>query len=608
MDDETAQHATSGEPIGTITSVSRSGATVRLPQGRGAVSDATRATVGKYVGISTGKSVLVAVIAEVSHPAARGGAADADAIGQLDLLGEIRSRPSGEIHFHRGVTDYPAIGDPARVLSSAELRAMFNPPNPNSIDIGELQQDRSVKAYVDVNAMLSKHFAVLGSTGVGKSSGVVCLLRQVLEARQDLRVILIDPHNEYGRSFEDRARILNPKNLKLPFWLFNLEEIVDVIFRARKGSEEEIGILAELIPIAKNNLAASRAANGFTTLRKNARGTGYTPDTPVPYRIEDLIGLINARMGKLENRSSWMQYHNLMTRIETVRNDPRYGFIFDNANVGGDSMPDVLSDIFRLPTNGKPMTLIQLAGFPSEVVDSIISVLGRMAFEFGLWSDGAAPILFVCEEAHRYAPADRSIGFGPTRKALSRIAKEGRKYGVFLSLITQRPAELDQTIISQCSTIFAMRLANDRDQAIVKAAVSDAGSRLLEFVSSLGTREVFAFGEGVALPTRLHFMELPQEFIPRGEALGGGPRTAGAELSKDFLANVVDRWRGASMSNGPKLDDGSRLMEQLAETVAPERPPTPAASIPKPGAMASLAPPVGAMPRQSAPSFALRGR
>ena len=102
--------------------------------------------------------------------------------------------------------------------------------------------------------------------------------------------------------------------------------------------------------------------------------------------------------------------------------------------------------------NGKPMTIMQLAGFPAEVVDSVVSVLCRMAFDFGLWSDGVSPLLFVCEEAHRYAAADRAIGFGPTRKAVSRIAKEGRKYGVHLGLVSQRPAELDPTILSQCST------------------------------------------------------------------------------------------------------------------------------------------------------------
>jgi hypothetical protein len=136
------------------------------------------------------------------------------------------------------------------------------------------------------------------------------------------------------------------------------------------------------------------------------------------------------------------------------------------------------------------MTIMQLAGFPAEVVDSVVSVLCRMAFDFGLWSDGASPLLFVCEEAHSYASADRNVGFGPTRKAVSRIAKEGRKYGVHLALITQRPAELDATIISQCNTLFAMRLANDRDQALLRSAVSDAAANLLSFVPSLGTREV----------------------------------------------------------------------------------------------------------------------
>ena len=224
-------------------------------------------------------------------------------------------------------------------------------------------------------------------------------------------------------------------------------------------------------------------------------------------------------MGKLENRSSRMIYHKLIQRIETVRNDPRYAFMFDNANVGGDTMGETLRQLFRLPADGKPMTIMQLAGFPAEVVDSVVSVLCRMAFDFGMWSDGAFPLLFVCEEAHRYASADRSIGFGPTRKALSRIAKEGRKYGVFLGLVTQRPAELDSTIISQCSTLFAMRMANERDQAIVRSAVSDAAANLLAFVPSLGTREVLAFGEGVALPTRLKFKQLPDHLIPQSQAV-----------------------------------------------------------------------------------------
>jgi hypothetical protein len=245
-----------------------------------------------------------------------------------------------------------------------------------------------------------------------------------------------------------------------------------------------------------------------------------------------------------------------------VRNDPRYAFMFDNANVGGDTMVEVLSQLFRLPPNGKPMTIMQLAGFPAEVVDSVVSVLCRMAFEFGLWSDGAAPLLFVCEESHRYAPADRTLGFGPTRKAISRIAKEGRKYGVFLGLVTQRPAELDATIISQCSTVFAMRMANDRDQAILRSAVSDAAAGLLGFLPSLGTREVFAFGEGVALPTRLKFSELPAEVIPKSDSVGRGRMDGAKAVDTDFIAAVVQRWRGAMMSH--KLTPEPEELDALA--------------------------------------------
>ena len=317
--------------------------------------------------------------------------------------------------------------------------------------VGALQQDPTIAACVNVDDMVAKHFAIFGTTGVGKSSGVSLILREILTVRPDLRLFLIDPHNEYGRCFEDRALVLNPRNVKLPFWLFNFEEIVDVFYRGRPGVEEEVAILSELIPVAKGHFAGMKQVDRLSIRKNDPKSTGFTIDTPVPYRLADLVGLIDERMGKLENRSSVPKYNRLIARIEAVRNDPRYAFMFDNANVGGDTMVEVLSQLFRLPPNGKPMTIMQLAGFPAEVVDSVVSVLCRMAFEFGLWSDGAAPLLFVCEEAHRYAPADRAIGFGPTRKAVSRIAKEGRKYGVFLGLVTQRPAELDSTIISQCT-------------------------------------------------------------------------------------------------------------------------------------------------------------
>jgi uncharacterized protein len=512
-----------------------------------------RATVGRFVSLRCASSTIVAMITDVTceHlPTSDNYVATAG----VDLLGEILSgdRPK----FQRGVTNYPTIGDAVELISSQELRTIYAPSGSDQIDVGTLQQDRSVTAYVDIEEMLSKHFAVLGSTGVGKSTGVSLLLNEILKARPNLRIFLLDVHNEYGRCFGDRALVLNPRNLKLPFWLFNFEEIVDVLFGGRAGVPDETDILAEVIPLAKGIYTQYQNNDRFGLKRADPKQIGFTVDTPVPYRLVDLISLIDERMGKLENRSSRIVYHKLISRIETVRNDPRYTFMFDNANVGGDTMAEVISHLFRLPAHGRPMTVMQLAGFPAEVIDSVVSVLCRMAFDFGLWSDGVSPLLFVCEEAHRYASADRSIGFGPTRRAVSRIAKEGRKYGVYLGLVTQRPAELDATIISQCNTLFTMRLANDRDQALLRSAVSDAAANLLSFVPSLGTREVLAFGEGVALPTRLRFKEVPTHQLPRSDATIGTSPSVTAGHDTHFVSAVLERWRGATSQRDTPNDPG----------------------------------------------------
>jgi hypothetical protein len=405
---------------------------------------------------------------------------------------------------------------------------------------------------------------------------VVLLLQEIIRARPNVRILVLDAHNEYGRPFADRAVVLNPANLRLPFWLFNFEEMVDVLFGARPGSEEEVAILSEVIPRAKIAYNLYRASTDRSIMRKGEpRTIGYSVDTPVPYRLADLIGLLDERMGKLENRSSRMTYHRLITRIEGVCNDPRYSFMFDNANVGGDTMAEVLSQLFRLPPNGKPVTIMQLAGFPSEVVDAVVSVICRMAFDLGLWSEGAAPLLLLCEEAHRYASADRSIGFGPTRRSISRIAKEGRKHGIFLGLVSQRPAELDATIISQCSTLFAMRMINDRDQAILRSAVSDAAANLLDFLPSLGTGEVFAFGEGVALPARVKLKQLPAHLLPTSDTTGSTLRAQMNGLTEEFFAAVIKRWRGVTAKQLGQRDESDSKDTESADAFSPQ----PAAAI-----------------------------
>ncbi len=546
--------------IGRVHAVSGAQVTVGLSPANVA-ADSAKATVGKFLGILSTGSVIVGMITEIAERPVRDQDNACRSVARLDLVGEIKSKPgSGGAHFQRGVTEYPIIGEPAMLMTDRELRVIYGSES-KANPIGVLQQDHTIQAQIDIDNLVSKHFAVLGTTGVGKSNAVAIILSKILEEQKDLRIFLIDPHNEYGRCFGDKSQVLTPRNLRLPFWLFNFEETVDAFFGGRPGIDEEVEILSEVIPLAKAVYGQYKGNANDRTLakKKDPRSSGFGVDTPVPYRIEDLTALIDERMGKLENRSRTAIYNKLLQRIQTFRNHPRYTFMFENATVGGDTMVEVLSHLFRIPSNGKPMTIMQLAGFPAEVVDSVVSVLSRMAFDFGLWSDGASPLLFVCEEAHRYAPANSKIGFGPTRRALSRIAKEGRKYGVFLGLVTQRPAEIDPTIISQCSTLFVMRLSNERDQVLIRSAVSDAAANLLTFIPSLGTAEVFAFGAGVALPTRMKFREVPPHLRPSSEAGGNTHIPAGMSPDRNLIASVVDRWRSATMSQKNAFDDDGDL-------------------------------------------------
>ena len=555
------------DSVGRVCSVAGSTASIELTQR--AVGE--QPTVGKFVGVTGAKALVVGMVTEIGEAGVEAGAARAERrkVAQIDLIGEIDRAG----RFQRGVSQYPSIGDGTLLLGERELHQIYGAGTSDRANIGTLQQNANIAVNIDVDNMVGRHFAVLGATGVGKSSGVAVILQEILQSRPNLRIFLVDPHNEYGRCFGDRALVLTPRNMRLPFWLFNFEETIDAFFGGRPGVDDEVEILSEVIPLAKGAYLQYRSgADRLLSKRRDPRDAGFTADTPVPYRIEDLLAILDERMGKLENRASRTTYHKLITRIETFRNHPRYAFMFENANIGGDTMAEILSTLFRLPVAGKPMTIMQMAGFPAEVIDSVVSVLCRMAFDFGLWSDGVAPLLFVCEEAHRYAPADKAIGFGPTRRALSRIAKEGRKYGVYLGLVTQRPAEIDPTILSQCSTLFVMRLSNDRDQNLIRSAVSDAAANLLTFIPSLGTREVFAFGSGVALPTRLRFRELPAELRPNSEASGATRADGGRSIDGNLLNSVIERWRSASMSHRAIEDefgDSPSPFETLSQPAAP---------------------------------------
>jgi DNA helicase HerA-like ATPase len=502
-------------------------------------------SIGKLVSIDAGPSRVVGMIYSAN-------AADHAHVGEapvtlvkVELVGEIRGEGrAAKPVFDRGIHSYPAIGASAYASAASDLSIIYDYEGEETIVIGRLSQDASIEATVRVQDLLQKHFAVLGTTGCGKSTAVALVLKEVLRANEAVRVVLIDPHNEYKGAFGAMAQTVSPSNLNLPYWLFNFEEITDVIYRRRPGVDEEVDALAELIPLAKARHAQRGERPASSLLKRDVDDGGHTVDSPVPYRMTDLLQMIDDQLGRLDGKDDRPKLRRLKGRIQSVSQDPRYQFMFSHRTVE-DTMADLLKTLFRIPTEGKPITIVEMAGFPAEVVDAVVSVLCRLAFDLGVWGNGRVPLLVVAEEAHRYVPADKRLGFGPTRRAISRIAKEGRKYGVFLGVVTQRPAELDPTILSQCSTVFALRMANEADHAIIRSAVSDAASSTLESLPSMGNREALAFGEAVSMPMRVRFSEIAREALPQSR-VAHLRNTMSAGETGEFVEDVVRRWRSVA--------------------------------------------------------------
>jgi len=342
-----------------------------------------------------------------------------------------------------------------------------------------------------------------------------------------------------------------PENL--PFWLFNFEEIVDVLFGGRPGVPEELDVLAEIIPMAKGIYTQYQNSDRLGLKRMDPKSGGYTVDTPVPYRLVDLISLIDERMGKLENRSSRIIYHKLIFAhrepCATIR--ATHLHVRTTPMSAATPLAEVISHLFRLPANGRPMTIMQLAGLPPPK-SSIPSCRCCAAWR-SISACGATASRRCCSFCEEGAPL--RLGRPQHRfsarpgKPFSRIAKEGRKYGVFsrprhpASGRTRRHHHLPVQ-----HAVCDAGLPTTATRALLRSAVSDAAANLLSFVPSLGTREVLAFGEGVALPTRLRFKEVsgPPTAAQRSHHRVPCRRVA-AGHDMHFVSAVLDRWRGGHL-------------------------------------------------------------
>jgi len=487
--------------------------------------------VGSQVKMRVGKSWIIANVRTLAID----GRTSRQIVANIDMLGEgDQEMLTGRLYrFRRGVTRFPVPGTEVFPVAEADLNSIYSAQDLPRIEIGTVYPTVQTRASVLVDQFLGRHFALLGSTGTGKSTAAALILHRICELSPQGHIVMIDPHGEYAAAFAENGMRYDVSNLALPYWLMNFEEHCEVLITSQ-GPEraQDTEVLARCLLAARSK---NRLADQIGRL---------TVDAPVPYLISDLNAIIQNEMGKLEKSTGALPYMRIKARMDEIKSDPRFSFMFSGVLVA-DSMRSFLADVFRMPANGKPISVIDVSGIPSEITHVVVSVLARLVFDFAMWSrdEEQKPILLVCEEAHRYIPATTSGAGQSVRKILERIAKEGRKYGVSLGLITQRPSDLAEGVLSQCGTIVAMRLNNDRDQQFVKAAMPEGSRGFLDSIPALRNRECIICGEGVSIPIRVTLDTLEEKLRPAS----ADPiftdlwRQTGGE--DEILERTVNRWR-----------------------------------------------------------------
>ncbi len=525
-------------PIGVVLEISGSGSQIALDLQRinecmtdADASIAMAGQVGSQIKIRVGDSWLLANVRDQRKDRRTEGGI----IANIDFLGEGgEEKLTGRIHgFRRGVTRYPIPGAMIYPCTTKDLEQIYASDGRASITIGKVFPTKDIRAGLYVDAMLGKHFALLGSTGTGKSTSAALILHRICEAAPKGHIVMIDPHGEYASAFRQTGQILDVSNLQMPYWLMNFEEHAEVLLSS-SGNErqQDADILAKVLLAArsKNRLAQ--------TMGK------ITVDSPIPYLLSDFGNILQDEMGRLDKATSTAPYMRIKTKLDELKADPRYQFMFSGMLVG-DTMVEFIGKIFRMPGHGKPISIIDVSGVPSDITSTVVAVLSRLVFDFAIWGreEKTRPVLLVCEEAHRYVPNEKNADGSSVGKILSRIAKEGRKYGISLGLITQRPSDLAEGVLSQCGTIISMRLNNDRDQAFVRAAMPEGARGFLDSIPALRNRECIICGEGVAIPIRVAFDNLEEHKRPASEDPSFVELWSQDGGEEELVERVVMRWR-----------------------------------------------------------------
>jgi len=437
-----------------------------------------------------------------------------DHIGYRETDRFIALIPVGEINeqgsFVRGVRHYPTPGADVYAVSHKEINAIFCKFRAYEFYVGQLSNHHDYHLSLDPRALFGRHFAILGQSGSGKSWTVTSLIQNTIKSMPKSHMIMLDLHGEYcwknlaGRvesAFPaERVNYVDALEMEMPYWMMTYAELVDLfIDKDDRGVSTQMAFMREVLQTLK---------------RKEAKHIGLQTvsiDTPIYFSLTEMYMQFKAAneerkdFGKTEG-ALFGQFDELLVRMQSRFNDVRYDFLLKpkKRNTSA-SMVDLLRQFVGLGEQKANITVIDLSAVPSDVRPAVAAQVGRLAYEFNYWNPRRRefPITLICEEAHAYIPREKHGPYDGAKKMMERIAKEGRKYGVSIGVISQRPTELSETMLAQCSSFICLRTTNPDDQAYIKGLVPEAEGDLTDILSSLGRGEALIMGEAAPLPTRV---------------------------------------------------------------------------------------------------------
>lgn len=472
---------------------------------------------------------------------------EADLFGEGEWLRDTTVTPVGwELKFDRGVATYPLPQQTVYLTPKRELRFIYGHGKGPSVHLGEHVGTGGTKCFAEMNELLGKHTAILGSTGAGKSGTVAAVLHSLLErgaeagvANWKPRIVVLDPHNEYAKAFGDKCNRLSTDegSLKLPYWLLNFQETVSLII----GRTEFVATSqSNIVKLALLNARSDAAATLGIDLTKQP----LTVDSPTPYSIQKFKDEVNAQRPPGKDKKEQEPFNSVINKLETLERDSRMSFMLSPWDGAVDEFAPVLSQFVG---DGKPVRIVDLSGVPNEVAGICSAVIARTLFNLKVWQTSDErerdPMLLVCEEAHRYVPNRGEAQYEAAQEAIRRIAKEGRKYGIGLLLVSQRPSEVEATVLSQCNSWIILRITNDADREHVRAILPDSMAGLTKMLSGLRRQEAIFVGQAAILPSRILIRSLTKEQLPRSNDIDFDKGWQGARMTANELGIIANRWR-----------------------------------------------------------------